>query len=52
MDVALRHGVHEYTVYKWKKTFEIKTHFENLMGKSIYSVLPGVVQNTFEGAVK
>ena len=48
MDVALRHGVHQYTVAKWKATFEIKNHFEKLIGKSIYSVLPGVVENTFE----
>lgn len=51
LDVALRHGVHEYTISKWKKTFEIKAYFENLMGKSIYSILPGVVENTFEGGV-
>jgi Predicted HD superfamily hydrolase involved in NAD metabolism len=48
IDVALRHGVHEYTVPKWKATFEIKNYFESLMGKSIYSVLPGVIENTFK----
>lgn len=48
IDVAIRHGVHEYTVSKWKKTVEIKEYFEKLMGKSIYSVLPGVVENTFD----
>lgn len=47
VDVALRHGVHEYIIPKWKATFEIKRHFEELMGKSIYSVLPGVIENTF-----
>lgn len=52
MDVALRHGVHEYTVSKWKKTFELKTYFEKLMGKSIYSILPGVIPNTFEESIK
>lgn len=48
VDVALRHGVHEHIIDKWKATFETKKYFEEKMGKSIYSVLPGVVENTFE----
>jgi len=48
VDVALRHGLHEYIVPKWRTTFEIKQHFEKLMGKSIYSVLPDVIENTFK----
>ena len=47
IDVALRHGVHDYIVPKWKATFEIKKHFEQLMDSSIYEVLPGVIENTF-----
>ncbi|MDF2673226.1 MAG: putative superfamily hydrolase involved in metabolism [Clostridiales bacterium] len=47
MDVALRHGVNEYTVPKWKETFKIQKYFEGKIGCSIYSVLPGVVENTF-----
>ncbi|MBC2460322.1 HD domain-containing protein [Clostridium beijerinckii] len=47
IDVALRHGINEYTTLKWKATFEIKEYFELKMGKSVYSVLPGVVENTF-----
>ena len=48
IDVALRHGIHEHIVNKWKATFEAKAYFENKIGTSIYSVLPGVVENTFE----
>jgi len=48
IDVALRHGVHQHIIPKWKATFEIKDYFEKRMGKSIYSVLPGVVENTFK----
>lgn len=48
IDVALRHGLNDYIVPKWKATFEIKQYFENRMGKSIYSILPGVIENTFE----
>jgi hypothetical protein len=47
IDVALRHGINEYTTLKWKATFEIKEYFELKMGKSLYSVLPGVIENTF-----
>lgn len=47
IDVALRHGVHEHIIPKWKATFAIKDYFEKRMGKSIYSVLPGVIENTF-----
>lgn len=48
VDVALRHGIHEHILPKWKAAFETKEYFEKKMGKSIYSVLPGVVENTFE----
>lgn len=48
VDVALRYGAHEKIVLKWRATFEIKDEFEKYMGKSIYAVLPGVVENTFE----
>lgn len=47
IDVALRYGLNDYIVPKWKETFQILKHFENLMGKSLYTVLPGVVENTF-----
>ena len=44
---GMRHGINEYTTLKWKATFEIKEYFEKKMGKSVYSILPGVVENTF-----
>ena len=46
IDVALRHGINEYTTLKWKSTFEIKDYFEDKIGKSIYRLLPGVAENT------
>ncbi len=48
IDISIRHGVHEGTVKRWEKLFKIKAYFEEKMGKSIYSVLPGVIENTFE----
>ena len=48
IDISMRHGVHSGTVKRWENLFKIKAHFEEKMGKSIYSVLPGVIENTFE----
>ena len=48
IDISMRHGVHEGTVKRWEKLFEIKNYFEKKMGRSIYSVLPGVIENTFD----
>lgn len=49
VDISMRHGVHEGTVERWKNLFELRDLFEKKMGgRSIYSVLPGVVENTFE----
>lgn len=48
VEVALRHGIHEHIIDKWRETFKTKSYFEEKMGKSIYSVLPGVIENTFE----
>lgn len=47
LDVAIRHGVNKYTIEKWKATFEIKRYFEERIGRSIYSILPNVKENTF-----
>lgn len=47
VEMALRGGINEYTIPRWKSTFEIKQYFENKMGKSIYDILPGIVENTF-----
>lgn len=47
VEAALRHGINQYTTLKWKATLEIKEYFEHKMGKSVYSILPGVVENTF-----
>ncbi len=46
-DVTLRYGVHEFTVQKWKAYLQIQSDFEAVLGKSIYSLLPGVEENTF-----
>ncbi len=48
MDVALRRGVNEYSVLLWKAYLKIKQDFEQIIGQSVYKILPGVVENTFE----
>jgi len=47
MDVALRYGVNEFSVRKWRSIIELRTYFEACLGCSIYELLPGVVENTF-----
>lgn len=47
VDSALRNGVNGLTVAKWHALFELQHDFERAIGHSIYSVMPGVVENTF-----
>jgi hypothetical protein len=47
MDVALRHGVNEFSVPRWQAFLSLQKEFESAIGQSIYRVLPGVVENTF-----
>jgi len=47
VDVALRRGVNEYSIPRWQAFLDLQQHFENVIGQSIYKVLPGVVENTF-----
>lgn len=48
LDVALRYGgVNEHVLDKWRATFRIKADFERAIGRSVYDLLPGVVENTF-----
>ena len=47
VEVALRHGTPEFLSRKWRATLDIKDYFETRMNASIYTLLPGVVENTF-----
>ena len=47
VDVAIRYGMHPATIDRWKAVLEIKKQFENIIGCSIYDVLPGVKDNSF-----
>lgn len=45
--VAFRYGATPVLVRRWKAVLEIKAHFEQILGCSIYDLLPGVMENTF-----
>lgn len=47
VDVALRYGTPPATVDRWKKILEIKDSFEQKINCSIYTLLPGVMENSF-----
>lgn len=47
VDVVMRYGFSKFTLEKWKATFELQRYFEEKTGKSIYSILPNVTENTF-----
>ena len=48
VDVVMRYGFNEFTLDKWKASFEIQKYFEDRIGKSIYDVIPNVKEFTFK----
>lgn len=51
IDVFMRYaqqGVGPEVHTKFQRVFAIQRHFENIIGTSIYNVLPGVVETTFD----
>jgi len=46
IDVALRHGLPDFTIDKWKAFMNTKKHFDELCGCSIYDLLPNVLKNS------
>lgn len=44
VDVALRYGVTEHSLLKWRATLDLKRHFDAATGRNIYGVLPGLVE--------
>ena len=43
VDVALRHGVREYTTTRWRAYMELKKYFDSLCGCDIYTLLPKLI---------
>lgn len=46
VDVALRHGLPDFTIDKWKAFMMLKKHFDELCGCNIYTLLPNVLENS------
>ncbi|WP_391209318.1 HD domain-containing protein [Psychrobacillus sp. L4] len=47
ISVGLRHGTNLYTSIRWKGFYEIKEEIELLIGKSIYSLPPGIEKTIY-----
>jgi hypothetical protein len=47
VDVTMRYGFNRFTIAKWRAFIKIQSEFEDVIKKSIYELLPGVVENTF-----
>lgn len=47
VDVAMRYGFPPHLQRRWEAFFQVKAQIEADIGGSIYSLLPGVVENTF-----
>jgi len=48
IDVVMRYGFNQYAIPKWEAIFDIKHEFDRAIGGSIYNLLPGIIENTFE----
>ena len=46
VDVALRNGISDLTIEKWKAFIKAKKYFDTLCGCDIYSLLPNVLENS------
>lgn len=51
VDVALRYGVPDFALEKWKEYMKIKKYFDELCGCNIYSLLPNVMENSYESLI-
>jgi hypothetical protein len=47
ISVALRHGVNEHILKNWKQYFKLKNDIEEIIGKSIYHLLPGIEKSIY-----
>jgi len=48
VDVTLRYGCDQHTVPRWKAYLSLKDEFDKIIGKSIYSLLPEIVENSMQ----
>ncbi|MEF2562621.1 MAG: HD domain-containing protein [Negativibacillus sp.] len=46
VDVALRHGVNDLSLEKWRAFLQLKQHFDRLCRCNLYTLLPNVLENS------
>lgn len=51
VDVVLRHGMDSFTIEKWRAYLELKKYFDSLCGCDIYTLLPGVLENSMTNLI-
>ena len=51
IDVALRYGLPDFTLEKWKAFMELKKYFDQLCGCNIYTLLPNVMENSYKSLI-
>ena len=51
VDVALRYGVRDYTTKRWAGYLEHKKYFDALCGCDIYTLLPGIYENSITNLI-
>lgn len=42
IDTTRRYGIYPFSIERWNKTYDYKEYFENIIGKSIYKLLPNI----------
>lgn len=47
IDTTRRYGIFPFSVDRWNKTYEYKEYFENIIGKSIYRLLPKIEESIY-----
>ena len=48
VDVVMRHGFSDYTLPRWRAYLDLQAYFEEVIGASIYGVLPDVIENSIK----
>lgn len=51
VDVALRHGLPDFTIEKWKSFMQLKRYFDEVCHCNIYTLLPNVMENSYENLI-
>ncbi|MGM9563179.1 MAG: HDOD domain-containing protein [Faecousia sp.] len=47
IDTTRRYGIYPFSVDRWNRTYAYKDYFEEMMGKSIYRLLPNIEESIY-----